>query len=334
MSIRTEHGEWGDVWVLSDAGLEARILPELGGKIASLIDRATGRDWLWKNPHLSFERPRPGASYVRDFDSGGFDECFPAVSAGAYPAGPWQGLEIPDHGELWTVAWDAEQADGRLYMRARTRTFPIAFERTARLEAGRLRLDYRVTNPTDHAFPFLWSSHPLLALEEGMRILLPEGHGLEVYGSDRLGDRHAPITWPQGGTPFAGDPQTGISNAGEPHAGSLDLSRPSRRGWSAKLSGPAPARGWVGLAHGPRQLRMAFDSRLVTDLGLWLNMGGWSGVPGAEPYFNLGLEPCIGWGDDLGYAVTRGLSHGLLPAHHEAGWWLELGFEGAEGLSC
>lgn len=325
MSIRTEHGEWGDVWVLSDDSLEARILPELGGKIASLIDRATGRDWLWKNPHLPFERPRPGASYVREHDSGGFDECFPAVSEGIYPAGPWQGLEIPDHGELWTVGWDARACEGGLHMRARTRVFPIGFERTASLMEGRLRLDYRVSNPTEHAFPFLWSSHPLLALEEGMRILLPEGHGLEVYGSERLGDRHAPVTWPHAGEPHSG-----------PHANAvaLDLSRPSRQGWAAKLSGPAPARGWVGLAHGSRQLRMTYDPHRVTDLGLWLNMGGWRGVPGAAPYFNLGLEPCIGWGDDLDYALAHGLRHGVLPGHQEAQWWLELSFEGVEGRTC
>ncbi|MNF17232.1 hypothetical protein D3C80_2206090 [compost metagenome] len=60
-------------------------------------------------------------------------------------------------------------------------------------------------------------------------------------------------------------------------------------------------------------------------------MGGWCPIPGKEPYFNLGLEPCIGWGDDLAYAVTHGLSHGVLPPVGERRWTLELGLTDAHG---
>ena len=166
-------------------------------------------------------------------------------------------------------------------------------------------------NPTDHPFAFIWSAHPLLALEDGMRIEIPEGHPLEVFGSDRLGDRHTPVRWPM--------------------ADGLDLATVKRTGWSAKLAGSAPERGWVGLSHEDRMLRVAYDPALVTDLGLWLNMGGWCPLPEKQPYFNLGLEPCIGWGDDLAYAVSRNLSHGVIPAQSERRWFLELAFETRRG---
>lgn len=308
--MTTRSQSWNDqeAWLLSDAHLEATVLPAYGGKIAGLVDRLTGRDWLWRNPFLPISKPRPGASYVLEHDCGGYDECFPAVSAGPYPVEPWRDREIPDHGELWAVPWEVEPVEDGIRMRARTRRFPPRFERMIRLQDGCLRLDYRVENPTPHAFPFIWSAHPLFALEAGMRIELPEGHPLEVYGSDRLGDRHAPVTWP--------------------FSGGIDLSRPARVGFCAKLAGPAPERGWIGLTHEARRLKLSYDPALVPDLGLWLNDGGWTPLEGKPPYFNLGLEPCIGWGDDLAYAVREGLPHGVLPPHGERTWWLEIRFEG------
>lgn len=310
MMTRFQRGTEREALLLRDEHLEATVLPGHGGKIASLIDRRTGRDWLWRNPYLDLKRPLPGASYVTEHDTGGFDECFPAVSEGPYPSPPWQDRRIPDHGELWAVPWEATLSEEAVTMVASTREFPMRFERRIALREGTLRLDYRVTNPTDHPFPFIWSSHPLLALEDGMRILLPEAHPLEVYGSNRLGDRHTHLVWP--------------------FVAGLDLSRVARSGWSAKLVGPAPARGWVGLTHQDRLLRLGFDPAQVTELGLWLNMGGWCPLPGKAPYFNLGLEPCIGWGDDLAYAIARGLNHGVLPPHGERRWFLELRFEDAE----
>ncbi|MNK30472.1 Aldose 1-epimerase [compost metagenome] len=310
MATRLQQKRDGEVLLLSDDHLEAVVLPAHGGKISSLIDRRTGREWLWKNPYLDVKRPDPGDSYVRDHDTGGFDECFPAVSEGPFPAAPWQDQRIPDHGELWAVPWETEVSEGGVTLVASTRMFPMRFVRRMTLREGTLRLDYQVSNPSDRPFPFIWSSHPLLALEDGMRIDLPEGHPLEVYGSDRLGDRHTPLVWP--------------------HADGRDLSRVARSGWSAKLAGPAPARGWVGLKHQDRMLRLGYDPAQVTDLGLWLNMGGWCPLPGKAPYFNLGLEPCIGWGDDLAYAIARGLSHGVLPPRAERRWFLELRFEDAE----
>jgi galactose mutarotase-like enzyme len=304
--------EDGQALLLSDEQLEVRVLPSHGGKIVGLVDRQTGRDWLWKNPYLESVFPAPGDDFVMEHDTGGFDECFPAVSEGPYPVAPWQDRRIPDHGELWAVPWGVERTEEGLLMVARTTAFPVCFERRISLRQGCLRLDYRASNPTEHPFPFIWSAHPLFALEEGMRIDLPEGHALEVFGSDRLGERHTLVSWP--------------------HAAGLDLSRTERKGWSAKLAGPSPERGWVGLTQNDRTLRLTYDPAQVTDIGLWLNMGGWCPLPGKEPYFNLGLEPCIGWGDDLAYAVSKRLSHGVLPPHGERRWVLELKFGAAGAL--
>lgn len=292
--------------------LSLALVPEAGGKIASLLDRRTGREWLWQNPSIPVQVPTYGTSYVLGHDSGGFDECFPAVAEGPFPSAPWQGVAIPDHGELWGLAWEVARDGDAIRMGVDGVRFPYRFERTLVLSPGaaELRLDYRVLNRAPFPFPFVWSSHPLLAIAPGMKLLLPEGTPLRVFGASdpALGDLGAPLQWPM--------------------LQQLDLSTVPAHdaGYAAKLFGPAPARGWVGL-HDPAThstLRFEYDPQTIPHLGLWLNMGGWSPHEDRAPYFNLGIEPCIGAGDDLGLAVRQFRAHGVIPPKGERSWSMTL----------
>ena len=47
---------------IAGAGMELEVLPEIGGKIASLRSVTTGREWLWLNPHLPSLAPGTGES--------------------------------------------------------------------------------------------------------------------------------------------------------------------------------------------------------------------------------------------------------------------------------
>jgi hypothetical protein len=40
------------------------IVPAAGGKILELIDRRTGRNWLWRNPHIPLVAARRGETLV------------------------------------------------------------------------------------------------------------------------------------------------------------------------------------------------------------------------------------------------------------------------------
>jgi hypothetical protein len=68
---------------------------------------------------------------------------------------------------------------------------------------------------------------------------------------------------------------------------------------------------------------MTWDVTLLPQLALWINLGYWAAV-GGEPYYNLGLEPCIGAQDSLAEAVTRSQQYALLPAGATRSWWLEV----------
>ena len=66
--------------------MELTLVPELGGKINSLRDARSGREWLWRHPRFKYKRVPHGSSYVNEADTGGWDECFPSVAACSYPS--------------------------------------------------------------------------------------------------------------------------------------------------------------------------------------------------------------------------------------------------------
>jgi galactose mutarotase-like enzyme len=292
-------------------------LPELGGKISSIRDLRTSREWLWSNDRTPYRRLEYGVSYVEEADTGGWDECFPTVAECPYPLEPSRGLRMPDHGELWPQAWRAEvqRADGGLSVRTEVDgvALPYEFDRQVRLEAGSdtVRFDYEVTSKADHDLAFIWSAHPLFAAEPGMRVFLPEHTIMRAYSSfpselfpdDERG-------WPP--RVKVRDEELDLSTLPDASAGvALKL-------WSRPLS-----EGWAALIAGDDELRFAFDPKLLPQVGLWLNLGGWSGT-GAQPYYNLALEPCIGAQDSLQEAVERYGQYAVLPAHGSRQWWLEV----------
>jgi galactose mutarotase-like enzyme len=293
----------------------------LGGKIASLVDMKSGKEWLWTSPYLENKPAEFGVSYVAKHDTGGFDECFPSVSATRYPTGPWEGTPVPDHGEIWSQPWKAEPfCDGET-IELRTVVsgvrFPYRFERTVFMHRGEpgLRLAYAVTNPSPFPFPFLWSSHPIINVAPGMKLVVPQRE-MTVYSS--VGDRFGPLGTPQHSFPVLTDKDgltRDVSTMPEPGAGI-----------ALKLWGKSPALGYVAVQDPETrsELRMQFDPAEITHIGLWMNFGGWSGAPGAPSYYNIALEPCIGAQDDLYVSHQHLRDAGVLPAHGRQTWQLDL----------
>lgn len=166
------------------------MVPGLGGKIASLVSRANGREWLWRNPRLPYRRPAPGDSYVALHDTGGIDECFPNVAPSE---------SLADHGELWSQAWTVEAQDAaRVTMSARGAGW--RFRRLLRLvpDAPRLELDYELESLAERELPFVWCLHPLFAIEPGMQVELPGATPL------RVPDPRGPGFEPSASKTFAG----------------------------------------------------------------------------------------------------------------------------------
>ncbi|HUX28607.1 MAG TPA: hypothetical protein VMV39_07455, partial [Terracidiphilus sp.] len=88
------------------------ILPNLGGKIASI--RVKDHELL-QTP-LAPLAPRTPTMPFDASDASGWDECLPSVAACTVEtaSGP---AEIPDHGDLWRVAWNQTAGNGSVKLR-------------------------------------------------------------------------------------------------------------------------------------------------------------------------------------------------------------------------
>jgi galactose mutarotase-like enzyme len=284
------------------------LMPHLGGKIASLQLR--GHELL-QTP-LAPYAPRTRNMSFSAGDASGWDECLPSVAGCTVDTanGP---ASVPDHGDLWRVAWQVvrEQGTGNreqgsvdagansITLRGECFSLPLALERKLTLtqtEKGyRIAAEYKVTNTGTVEVPWSWSAHPGYLAEEGDTLHLPdsiEKLRIEWTRNDRLDKSTGSAAWPIAKL-------TG--------GGSIDLriSTPAHSGVGDKLfAGPLKAaENWVALER-PKagvRLRVSFDAEKTPYLGLWICQDGYPEGSGPQQHC-VAMEPCTAPVDSL--AIT------------------------------
>ena len=287
---------------------------ELGGKIAQITDRRFGRRWLAHHPRLPWRAPTlaevaaPDA-YVRLGDLGGWDEICPTIAATTYPLPPYAGRALPDHGECWYQQPEETRDGAAIDHRWRGTTLPFELWRRFQIDPAqpRLTLDYTLRSLSDAPLALMWSAHPILSIEPGMRLEFPAGTPMIVASArSPLGTPGRRFEWPR--------------------CDRIDLSSVTpQAGWAVKLFSEPLSSSAVTLAAATgERLRLAWSApgAPLLRLGMWLNYGGWSG-DGGPPLRNIGLEPCIGMPDALDEAIAGGTALRLEPGE-ERRWRLEL----------
>jgi len=154
-----------EVFALRNDDLEISLVPELGAKIISLINRHTGREWMWSpGTERKLFRNEPGDDFATSTLIG-WDECLPTV------APCWhQDRHLPDHGEVWSLPWTMDRdawRQGRLKTAVKLRVSPLDFERTIELRGNVVQLSYQLTNRSAMAEKFLWAMHALAPVFPG-----------------------------------------------------------------------------------------------------------------------------------------------------------------------
>lgn len=276
--------------------------PELGGKIAQITSRRSGRQWLTRHPRLEWRKlsadqlALPNA-YTLLGDLGGWDECCPTVGYSTQPLAPDQ--FVTDHGECWAGVPEMTLTDRVFECRWAGRLWPFELTREMIVDETQPRflVKYTLRSKIDRAIPVLWSQHPLFAIEAGMRLEIAVGTEM-LIASDRSpfgaqGDR---FKWPRSGS--------SDTSSVTPQAGT-----------STKLFSDVISPGSIALiaANGDRfKMSWSSEDQLPIRLGLWLNYGGWAGDGGA-PLNNLGIEPSLGFPDRLDEAARNGTGFILQP---------------------
>ena len=294
-----------DIIRLTNACMSVSIMPQLGGKIYELVDLRTGRDWLWKNPYIPLRHPQPDLDYEKELDSGGWDEILFSVKPCILELADGQNLLFGDHGSVVDRDWqnleagvnDKGDATCELVVEGQAPHFRLSRRIVLNAEQARLDIEYKLTNTGTSPWPWLWCAHPLLAIEEGMMINVPNGQQIRTDPFNPLcsHDRGMEQTWP-----LLASPEGGLINL----AAIFDRSTAPET-FCAKLFVESSEEVSVSTANGNESLSIMYKPEEIPWLGFWINKNGWSGC-GSEPYLNLGLEPATSPHDTLTQAVAYG----------------------------
>jgi hypothetical protein len=141
---------------------EMQIRPERGGRITSL--RLAGEELL--DQGIGIDDPHADGFVAAG--AWGWDEMVPNVEPARYSGpGPFEGVELPDHGEAWRLAWTVVD-DSTLECRGRV--LPWKLSRRVVLTDLVARIAYTYTNAGNAPLYAYWCSHALFRYEPQMRV--------------------------------------------------------------------------------------------------------------------------------------------------------------------
>ena len=263
------------------------FLPGYACKMASLIKKDTGREFLFQSKQDTLTPPPYGAAFSQ-YDSSGFDEVLPSIDAAPYPHGPYQGTPVPDHGEVWALPWRYTLHPGQDGLTAwvKSHKLPYQFLRDLTLRGPEIHMHYTLENFSDDPFSFIWTPHCLLTCSEQTRLVLPDNlteiitveHSTKTLGP--WGTRHPyPCTHSIDGKPVdMSHTQPVTDNSCE----KFYFTQKNTQGWCA-----------ITHQDNGDTLTYRYDADKVPYLAVWKTQGGYRGD------YNLALEPCTGEWDDI-----------------------------------
>jgi galactose mutarotase-like enzyme len=273
--------------VLRNEVAEAEVVADEGARVQHLRDRVSGRELLLQRA----AEPGPRVDFLAAC-TGGWDELFPTDSE-------WQ--EHPDHGRVWTAAFDVVEAGGdAAAFRVELDSPPVEIERRLSLLAPprrglRAETTLRARGPTG---PFLWAAHPMLAVEAGWRIELPEG------ARNFEADRELP-----------GRPPPGPLDAAQVDETAVIPARADEVCEVVYVDGVAAAA--VRSPDGAHVTRASWDESFLRHLWL-VTITGRFGLDDC-----LLIEPCTSRPYRLEDSIEAGTA-GSLEAGEHVSWWFEL----------
>jgi hypothetical protein len=145
------------------------VAPGVGGRVVTLLEKTTNYQFLWRNANLKLERLEPGAEYDPNF-YGAIDELLPNDVPEHI-----NGVDSPDHGELWTMALDY-QVDGETLVLSGTLPLNgLEYRRRISLrdDGPYVDVDYRIANPTPERRQLMFKMHAALNIARGDEIVCP-----------------------------------------------------------------------------------------------------------------------------------------------------------------
>ena len=281
---------------LTSDALSVAVTARRGARVTSLLSRYDNREWLSQ----ARDDPEPQAlaygSLFTDSNHCGWDEMFPTVDPCLFPAEPFFGTPVPDHGELWQLEWDVvDRSASELHQRVTSDRLAYTFDRRLSVSGSTLRCDYECVVASDVALPLLWALHPQFNMRVGSRVvlaneyktLLDTSNGSAVREVDWMGDLEVERDVPEGADRM-------IYLAPDDEASAVSI-----------------------IDESGSYLTLSWDRRFAPYLGIWMDRGRYT--KGSV----VALEPTNGFFDDLARA-HGGKSICYFEPRVVTSWWVEI----------
>lgn len=154
---------------LETANIRAIFLPNQGAKLCSLIWKRTGREYIYQGKTTRYQIAQYGQNYLLG-ECAGMDEMFPTIDACYYDHAPWEGIFLPDHGEVWALPWNYEVQEEKLIMMVKGVKLPYELWMSVAVQNDdTLHMEYEARNLSTSPMEYIWAAHMMLAAEEGCR---------------------------------------------------------------------------------------------------------------------------------------------------------------------
>lgn len=258
-----------EAYSLENEILRICVLKNFGAKIASIVDKKTGFEFLFQPSSGAYKLPVADGNF-EDFDTSGLDDAVPTIDTCRYPG---TSQILPDHGDVWSRGWEFSLEGTHLKARIELASLPLLFERDMELKDNRLVLSYSLINNTNKGYYYLWALHGLNRFEEDTQLLFLKREEELINVKD---GRSFDFDW------------RNLSLFPDKSSYKFYISK--------KLSTDK-----VGLYYPSKHLSyiIHFDPCDLPYLGIWFSKGGFKGE------YNCALEPCNGFYDSLDRCVKN-----------------------------
>jgi tetratricopeptide (TPR) repeat protein len=200
--------------VLENEHLRARFLPELGGRMWSLVDLATGRELLYSNRAV-----QPANLALRNaWFAGGVEWNIGTRGHSPHTASPLHtGYLTARDGTPVLRMWEFERLRGVVYQ----------VDAWLPPRSRALYVHVRIRNPNAHAVPMYWWSNTAVPERDDVRVLVPanRAYATSYDGTVRVVDIPGPAsgdrTWPAR-SPHSADHFFDLATSGRPWIAAVD----------------------------------------------------------------------------------------------------------------
>jgi hypothetical protein len=273
---------------IENDAISLEVWPQFGGKVSSVVDKADNFDLLFSYPTEFPPGPQYDSAYNKTWYAG-WDECFPAIIPCKYLRHPYEGIAVPDHGELWGLPTTAVPTKNGITTVWHGLRFGYRLTRKLYLDGPTVNAEYTLVNLAPFDFFFVWAQHPIMSVAQRARILLGAGAS-RAFRFSHAGPANPvdqPFEWPM-------------------LEGGLDMSNPASlpdgATWKLYSESPIEQPLTVSYPERGRSLHIEFtsESNIAAYWGIWINSGGWGG------HRHFAIEATTGRFDQIDRAMRDG----------------------------